>query len=316
MKKLSILIPCYNEQENVVAMSNAVVEEVTKNLSDYDYELVFIDNCSTDNTRPLLREICKQNPKIKAIFNARNFGQFNSPYHGMLQLDGDCVITLCCDFQDPVELIPTFVKKWEEGAKIVAGIKTHSDEDKLVRFLRTCYYKIVQKMSQVEQIEHFTGFGLYDKSFIEVLRTLKDPTPFLRGIVAELGFKRVDIPYRQARRKAGKTHNNWYSLFDAAMLSFTSYTKVGLRFATIGGSIVAFFSFLVAIGYTVYKFLNWKNFNAGIAPLVIGVFFLGALQLFFIGFLGEYIMAMNNRIMNRPLVIEEERINFEEKDVH
>ena len=311
MKKLSILIPCYNEQENVVAMSKAVVEEVTKNLSSYDYELVFIDNCSTDNTRTLLREICKKNPKIKAIFNARNFGQFNSPYHGMLQLDGDCVITLCCDFQDPVELIPTFVKKWEEGAKIVAGIKTHSDENKLVRLLRTCYYKMVQKMSQVEQIEHFTGFGLYDKSFIDVLRNLHDPTPFLRGIVAELGFKRVDIPYRQAKRKAGKTHNNWYSLFDAAMLSFTSYTKAGLRFATISGSVVAFLSVLVAIGYTVYKFLHWKDFNAGIAPLVIGVFFLGALQLFFIGFLGEYIMAMNNRIMNRPLVIEEERINFE-----
>lgn len=274
MKKISILVPCYNEQDNVIPISKAIMEQVTNNLSNYDYELVFIDNCSTDNTRALLREICKKNPKIKAIFNARNFGQFNSPYHGMTQLDGDCVITLCCDFQDPVELIPEFVKKWENGAKIVAGIKTQSDENKLVRFLRTCYYKLIQKMSHVEQIEHFTGFGLYDKSFIDVLRNLHDPTPFLRGIVAELGFKRVNLPYHQAKRKAGKTHNNWYSLFDAAMLSFTSYTKVGLRFATIGGFIAASLSFIIALVYTIYKFIHWKTFNAGIAPLVIGVFFL------------------------------------------
>lgn len=311
MKKLiSILIPCFNEQENVVQISHAVEEVIQKELAMYDYEIIFIDNCSTDNTRPLLRELCKSNKKIKAIFNARNFGQFNSPYYGLQQTAGDCTISICCDFQDPVELIPQFVHEWEKGAKIVAGIKTKSDENKLVRFLRSCYYKIIHKMSQVEQIEHFTGFGLYDKSFIEVLRNLHDPTPFLRGIVAELGFKRVDVPYRQARRKAGKTHNNWYSLFDAAMLSFTSYTKAGLRFATIGGFIAAFASFCVALGYGIYKLCNWNTFNAGMAPLIIGVFFIGALQLFFIGFLGEYIMSMNNRIMNRPLVIEEERINF------
>ena len=311
MKKLiSILIPCYNEQENVVQISKAIEEVLQKELPQYDYEIIFIDNCSTDNTRPLLRELCKGNKRIKAIFNARNFGQFNSPYYGLQQTKGECTVSLCCDFQDPVELIPQFVHEWENGAKIVAGIKTKSDEDKIVRFLRTCYYKIIHKMSQVEQIEHFTGFGLYDKAFIDVLRNLHDPTPFLRGIVAELGFKRVDVPYRQARRKAGKTHNNWYSLFDAAMLSFTSYTKAGLRFATIGGFIAAFISFCVALGYGIYKIFNWDTFNAGTAPLIIGVFFIGALQLFFIGFLGEYIMSMNNRIMNRPLVIEEERINF------
>lgn len=312
MKKLiSILIPCFNEEENVVAISKAVEDVLQKELSQYDYEIIFIDNCSTDNTRPLLREVCKSSKKIKAIFNARNFGQFNSPYYGLQQAHGECVISLCCDFQDPVELIPLFVKEWENGAKIVAGIKTSSDESKSVRFLRTCYYKMIHKMSQVEQIEHFTGFGLYDKSFIEVLRNLKDPTPFLRGIVAELGFKRVDVPYRQAKRKAGKTHNNWYSLFDAAMLSFTSYTKIGLRFATIGGFITSFVSVCIAIGYGIYKILHWDTFNAGVLPLIIGVFFLGALQLFFIGFLGEYIMSINNRIMNRPLVIEEERINFD-----
>ena len=310
MKKISILIPCYNEEENVAQICAAVEDELKKSCIDYDYEICFIDNCSTDNTRSLIRGICSQNPKIKAIFNARNFGQFNSPYHGMIQLDGDCVITICCDFQDPVELIPVFIKEWEKGAKIVAGIKTQSDEDKFVRFLRTCYYKTIHKMSQVEQIEHFTGFGLYDKSFIEVLRNLKDPTPFLRGIVAELGFRRVDVPYKQARRKAGKTHNNWYSLFDAAMLSFTSYTKVGLRLATIGGVFIAICSALVALTYFIYKIFHWNTFSAGMLPLIIGVFGFGGLQLFFLGFIGEYIMAMNNRIMNRPLVIEEERLNF------
>lgn len=313
MKKLiSILIPCYNEQENVVSISKAVEEEFQKSCPAYDYEIVFIDNCSIDNTRPLLRELCRNNKKIKAIFNARNFGQFNSPYYGLQQTNGECTICMCCDFQDPVELIPTLIQKWEGGAKIVAAIKTSSDENKILRFLRTIYYKMIHKMSQVEQIEHFTGFGLYDKSFIDVLRNLHDPTPFMRGIVAELGFKRVDVPYRQAKRKAGKTHNNWYSLFDAAMLSFTSYTKVGLRFATIGGFIVSFISFVFAIVYFVVKITNWNHFIAGQIPILISVLFLGSLQLFFIGFLGEYVMSMNNRIMNRPLVIEEERINFEE----
>lgn len=311
MKKISILIPCFNEQENVVAIAKAIEAELQNRLSSYDYEIIFIDNNSTDNTRPLLRELCKQNKKIKSIFNARNFGQFNSPYYGLQQTSGDCTISMCCDFQDPVELIPDFVAEWEKGAKIVAGIKTKSDENKFIRFLRTCYYKTIHSMSQVEQIEHFTGFGLYDKTFIDVLRNLHDPTPFLRGIVAELGFKRVNISYKQPKRKAGKTHNNWYSLFDAAMLSFTSYTKVGLRFATIGGFIAASISLFVALVYFILKILNWNTFQAGQIPLIIGVFFLGSLQLFFIGFLGEYIMSINNRIMNRPLVIEEERINFE-----
>ncbi len=311
MKKISILVPCYNEQENVVPMGKALTALMQEKLADYEYEIIFIDNDSTDGTRALLRQMCSQDKKIKAIFNARNFGQFNSPYYGLSQTTGDCTVMLCCDFQDPVDLIPTFVQKWEEGAKIVAGIKTQSDENRLVRFLRTCYYKMIHRMSSVEQIEHFTGFGLYDRSFVKVLQDLKDPTPFLRGIVAELGFRRVDVPYRQARRRAGKTHNNWYSLFDAAMLSFTSYTKVGLRFATIGGVILSFISIAVAIFYIIYKITHWSSFNTGMAPLIIGVFLFNGVQTFFIGFLGEYIMAINNRIMNRPLVIEEERINFD-----
>lgn len=310
MKKISILIPCYNEEENVVPMSKAVVEELEKNLYNYDYEIVFIDNDSHDNTRPLLREICKGNPKIKAIFNAKNFGQFNSPYYGMLQTSGDCTVCMCCDFQDPVEMIPKMVAEWENGAKIVSCIKTKSKENPVMRFFRTVYYKIIKKMSSVDQIEHFTGFGLYDKSFIEVLRSLKDPTPFLRGIVAELGYKRVSLEYTQPKRRAGKTHNNFFSLFDAAMLSFTSYTKVGLHVVTIAGIVLSILSFLTALVYLVLKLIYWDRFPAGMVPMMLGLFFLNAVELLFIGFVGEYVMSVNTRSMNRPLVIEEERINF------
>ncbi len=311
MKKISILIPCYNEAENVVPMSEAIVSVMTQQLAHYDYELVFIDNCSDDGTRDLLRLICAKNPKIKAILNAKNFGQFNSPYFGMCQTTGDCTVTLCCDFQDPVELIPTFVARWEEGYKIVSGIKTTSRENPFFRALRTLYYKIIKRMSSVEQIEHFTGFGLYDREFIDILKTLDDPTPFLRGIVAELGYKRCDVPYEQQKRRAGKTHNNFYTLYDAAMLSVTSYTKVGLRIATITGFALAAVSIVVAVVYLILKLCKWYEFTVGMAPMVIGLFVFSSVILFFIGFLGEYIMSINTRVMHRPLVIVEERINFE-----
>ncbi len=311
MKKISILIPCYNEEDNVGPMSEAIVNLFEKDLTQYEYELLFIDNDSHDNTRPLLREICAKNPHIKAIFNAKNFGQFNSPYHGILQTTGDCVISMVCDFQDPIELIPQYLEAWEEGYKIVIGIKTSSKENKIMYHLRGFYYKIIKKFSDVEQIEHFTGSGLYDRDFIEVLRELKDPTPFLRGIVAELGYKRKEIPYEQPQRRAGKTSNNFYSLYDAAMLSITSYTKIGLRLCTFVGMFIAACSFLIGLMYLILKLVNWDGFAAGMAPVLIGMFFLGAVQLFFIGFIGEYIMSINKRVMNRPLVIEEERINFD-----
>ena len=310
MKKISVLIPCFNENENVVPISEAVVNVLENELSDYDYELVFIDNASTDGTRDKIRTICANNPKIKAILNVTNFGQFNSPFYGMCQCTGDCIIAMCCDFQDPVDLIPQLVHEWEKGYKIVSAIKTESEENCLVRFLRTCYYKLIKKMSQVEQIEHFTGTGLYDKSFIDVLRNLHDPTPFMRGIVAELGPLRKDITYKQQKRRAGKTHNNWYSLYDAAMLSFTSYTKVGLRMATVLGFILGGLSFLVAMFYLVAKLIWWDKFPLGTAPILIGIFFFGSVQLIFIGLLGEYVMSINTRVMNRPLVVEEKRINF------
>lgn len=311
MKKISVLIPCYNEEENVVPISQAVVATLEKDLPEYDYELIFIDNDSQDNTRPLIRELCRQNPRIKAIFNAKNFGQFNSPYYGMLQVTGDCVIEMVADFQDPVELIPQYVRAWEEGYKIVIGIKTSSRENPIMYWLRSCYYKMIKKFSDVEQIEHFTGSGLYDRDFIEVLRNLNDPTPFLRGIVAELGYKRKEIPYEQPKRRAGYTKNNFFSLFDAAMLSITSYTKTGLRMATIFGSICSFLSILVALIYLIMKLIWWDRFPAGMAPMLIGMCVLGSVQIFFIGLVGEYILSINQRVMHRPLVIEDERINFD-----
>ncbi len=312
MKTVSILIPCYNEEENVVPISEAVIAQMKESLPDYDYEIVFIDNRSTDKTRELLRQLCAGNPKIRAIFNAKNFGQFNSPYYGICQTTGDCTICMCADFQDPVDMIPKMVAEWEKGARIVSCIKTSSRENPIMRFLRTRYYKMIKKMSDVEQIEHFTGFGLYDKSFVEVLRNLDDPTPFLRGIVAELGFERVDLPYEQQRRRAGKTHNNFYTLYDAAMLSFTSYTKVGLRIATFAGFIVGGISMIIALVYLILKLIYWDRFVAGTAPILLSVLIFGSLQLVFTGFLGEYILSINKRVMHRPLVIEEERINFPE----
>lgn len=314
MKKISIVVPTYNEEENVKPMSEALTELFRTKLDKYDYEIIFIDNCSKDKTRELLGEICAENKKIKAIFNAKNFGQFNSPYYGLLQASGDCAVLVAADFQDPVELIPTFVAEWEKGEyNIVCGIKTSSKESKIVYALRSIYYKLIKKMSDVEQIEHFTGFALYDKSFIEVLKKLGDPKPFLRGIVAELGGKRKEVPYTQPKRRAGKTKNNWYSLYDAAMLSFTSYTKIGLRLATFAGFFVGFASVLIGLGYLIFKLLYWNLFAAGQAPILIGMLFLGAVQLVFIGFLGEYIMSMNSRIMNRPLVVEERRLNFDDE---
>jgi glycosyltransferase involved in cell wall biosynthesis len=314
MKKVSVLIPCYNEEENVVPMSDAVVDLFEKELPQYDYELLFIDNDSSDNTRALLRKICANNMHIKAIFNAKNFGQFNSPYYGILQTTGDCTISMVCDFQDPLELIPQYIKEWENGYKIVIGIKKTSKENPIMYKLRGMYYKIIKKFSDVEQIEHFTGSGLYDREFVEVLRNLKDPTPFLRGIVAELGYRRKEIPYEQPKRRAGKTHNNFYTLYDAAMLSFTAYTKIGLRLATFMGVGIGVVSSVLGAVYLVLKLLYWDRFAAGMAPMLIGIFFLGAIQLFFLGFMGEYILSMNQRVMNRPLVIEEERINFDEPD--
>ncbi len=310
MKRISVVVPTYNEEENVIPISEAIINEFKNNLPDYEYEILFIDNNSQDNTRIILRELCAGNFRIKAILNAKNFGQFNSPYYGMCQSTGDCTILMCADFQDPVEMIPLFVHEWEMGHRIVCGIKKTSRENRMMFVFRSLYYKIIKKLSETEQIEHFTGFGLYDKSFIQTLKNLDDPMPFLRGIVAELGSKRIDIPYEQARRRAGKTSNNLYRLYDAAMIGFTSYTKIGLRLATISGFILSGISILIAIIYLILKLMFWYNFPAGTTPILLGIFVFSSVQIFFIGLLGEYIVNMNTRIMHRPLVVEEERINF------
>lgn len=311
MKKISILIPTYNEEENVELLVQTIENEFKKNLSKYDYEILFIDNDSNDSTQRILEKICKKNKKVKAIFNAKNFGQFNSPFYGMLQTTGDATISICADFQDPIEMIPKFIKEWEKGYKIVIGIKNKSKESKIMYFLRSCYYKLIKKFSTIEQIEHFTGFGLYDKKFIEVLRNLDDTEPYLRGIVAELGYKRKEIPYTQQKRQRGKTKNNWYTLYDAAMLGITSYTKAIMRIATILGFTFAILSFAVALTYFILKLLFWDKFPMGTVPILIGVFLIGSIQLFFIGLLGEYMINMNRRLMKRPLVVEEKRINFD-----
>ncbi|MBQ1310640.1 MAG: glycosyltransferase family 2 protein [Blautia sp.] len=312
MKKISVRIPCYNEEGNIRPICEAVIHVLQTELPEYDYEIVIIDNKSRDRTRQIIRELCAENRQIKAVFNVTNFGQFNSPFYGLLQCSGDCVISICADFQNPPEYIPQMVRKWEEGHSVVCMIKTSSDENKLMYWLRGRYYKMIKKISAVEQIEQFTGYGLYDRKFVEILRQLNDPTPFIRGIVAEYAPDHVEIPFNQPKRKSGKSHNNFYSLYDAAMLSITSYSKVGMRLAMFIGLFCSLLSFLIGFVYLILKLLYWNRFAAGQAPLLIMFSMIMSLTLVFLGFIGEYISAINIRVMHRPLVIEEERINFTE----
>lgn len=312
MKKISIVIPCLNEIENTSLIAGAIVEIFNTKLRTYDYELLFIDNYSADGTRDALRLLCKSNQKIKAILNAKNFGPSRSPVYGMMQTTGDCTIQMAADFQDPPDYIPTLVKKWEEGYKIVVGIKSKSKENPLMFLFRDIFYKLFKAIGDIEHIEHFTGFGLYDRAFINVIRELDDPYPYLRGIVAELGFKRAEIEFIQPKRERGKTKTNFFSLYEVAMLGFTSYSKIIPRMATILGFIIAGFSFLASMIYLILKLIYWDQFPMGTAPLLISLFFLSSIQLFFIGFMSEYVLAINTRVMKRPLVIEEERLNFKQ----
>ena len=310
-KKISIVIPCFNEEENIMLLYNEVKKMMEQNLLSYRHEILFIDNHSTDSTRRLLREICTVDKKVKCIFNSRNVESSSSMVYGLCQSNSDCAVLLFADFQEPIGLIPEFVREWEKGFKTVIGIKTKSREKPFIRFLRTIYYKVFKKMSdEIEQIIHFDGFGLYDKSFIETIRSIHEPMPYLKNMVAEFAVSRKDIPYTQEKRRYGKSHISWYRLYNDAMISFTSHTKIGLRIATITGFIFSMLSLFIALGYFIIKLFFWNSFSTGIIPIAIGVFFLGSLQLFFIGLIGEYILSINSRIMNRPLVIEEERINF------
>ena len=314
MKTITVVIPTFNEEENIEKVYARVKEVFQTSLTSYQMEILFIDNCSTDQTRNLIRKLAYSNKNVKAIFNARNFGFTRSTYYGLVHATGDCAVLLFADMQDPPEMIKQFVNEWENGYKIVIGIKSQSKESKLLYFIRKCYYSFIKRISEVDHINQFDGFGLYDASFIQVLKSLQDPLPYLRGIVAELGYKKKEVFYTQEKRKYGKTSFNFYRLYDQAMLGITSYSKVVLRLATLIGFFVAILSLLIAMFTFVYKLFNWESFPIGNAAISIGVFFFGAVQLFFIGLLGEYVLSINTRVLHRPLVIEEERINFDDSN--
>ena len=308
MKHISIVTPCFNEEENVQELYDRIKRVMAG--FDYEYEHIFIDNASTDRTVEVLRGLAMQDKRLKVIINTRNFGHIRSPYYGLLQAHGNPVIILASDLQDPPERISDFIRKWEDGYKVVIGVKTQSQEAGLFYFLRTIYYRVLRKLSDVELIEHFTGFGLYDQQVIEILRNLNDPYPYFRGLIAEIGFPIARIEFVQPRRRHGITKNNFYTLYDMAMLGFTSYTKIPLRLAAMLGFLTAGISFLVGLAYLIYKLIFWANFSVGLAPVVIGLFFLGSVQLIFLGIIGEYISAIYTHVTHRPLVVEKERINF------
>lgn len=311
MKKISVILPTYNEEDNVIPLSKEIVNIFNNELNNYDYEIIFTDNNSIDSTREKIISLCQENKNIKAIFNAKNFGQFRSPFNAMINANGDCVILMVSDFQDPPKIIVDFVREWESGYKIVIGIKNKSKENLIMRFIRTLYYKLMKYISDIEHIEHFTGTGLYDKSFVKTISVLDDPDPYIRGIVSELGYKIKKINYEQQNRKAGKSKNNFFTLYNIAMISITNYSKIVLRLSTMIGFLFSFLSFIFGLIYFIYKIIYWHSFNVGIAPLILGVFFIGSIQLFFLGLIGEYIVNINDRLMKRPFVIEEKRINFD-----
>jgi glycosyltransferase involved in cell wall biosynthesis len=312
MKTISVVIPTYNEDGNIIKGYERV-KKVFLDLPNYKYEILFIDNCSTDSTKAILRKISKEDSRVKCIFNAKNFGWTRSSYYGIINATGDCTVLLAADMQEPPEKIIEFVNEWEKGIKIVIGIKNKSKENRFKYFLRNCYYKFIGSIAETEHIKQFMGFGLYDKEFIDVLRELDDPIPYLRGIVAELGFTRKEIKYTQEKRVEGKTHFSFFKTYDLAMLGITSSTKVLMRLATLLGFGIALVSFVVAIITLILKLFNVIDYPTGIAAISVGVFFFGAVQLFFIGLLGEYVMNINTRVIHRPLVIVEERLNFDEK---
>jgi len=310
IKFISIVTPCYNEEENVQELCERV-EKVMSSLDEYSYEHIFIDNASTDRTVEILKEIATHEIRVKIIVNARNFGHIRSPYHALLQANGDAVISIVADLQDPPEMIVDFIRKWESGYKIVIGVKEKSEESPFFFAVRKFYYNLIGKLSEISLIKNFTGFGLYDQKVIEILRQIDDPYPYFRGLICDIGFERAEIPYVQPLRRRGFTKNNFYTLYDIAMLGITNHSKVPLRLATMTGFAVAFFSLLLAFGYFIFKLIFWNSFTLGIAPLVIGLFFFGSVQLFFIGIIGEYIGSIHTQVLKRPLVVERERVNFD-----
>ena len=307
---VSIVTPCFNEQENVGPLAEAVRREM-QGLAGYEYEHIFIDNASTDRTVPILKEIAAKDKRVKVIVNARNFGHIRSPFYGLLQATGDAVILMAADFQDPPALIPSFIKKWEEGFRVVVGVKTSSEESPLFYAVRRAYYSLVGKLADVELIPNFTGFGLYDRQVIQVLRGIDDPYPYFRGLICDIGFEKARIEFVQPTRKRGFTKNNFYTLYDIAMLGITNHSKVPLRLATMLGFGLSLICLLVALAYLVAKLVFWNTYTIGTAPVIVGLFFFASVQLMFIGILGEYIGSIHTKVLRRPLVVEKERINFD-----
>lgn len=309
IKLISILTPCYNEEDNVEELYRRV-KEVFASLPQYDYEHVFIDNASRDKTVDLLRDIAANDPAVRVIVNARNFGHIRSPHHALLQTRGDAVISIVADLQDPPEMIPKFLEHWEAGHMVVVGVKNSSEELALFFAVRRVYYWLIGKLSEVPLVKNFTGFGLYDRKVIEVLRQIDDPYPYFRGLICDIGYERKEIPYVQPARKRGFTKNNLYTLYDIGMLGITNHSKVPLRLATFAGFCLAGLSILIALGYLTYKVVYWDSFQLGLAPLIIGMFFFSSMQLIFLGIVGEYVGSIHTQVLKRPLVVEKERINF------
>lgn len=313
MKKISVTIPCWSEEKSVRQMYDRLTKIFMEQLSTYDYEIIFVDDYSPDNTREEIRKLCNKDRHVKAVFNARNFGFSRNVFASLLYGTGDATFMLFGDLQDPPELLPQMVAEWEKGKKVIIGQRTKGNENRLMYAMRKLYYKIMEKLADSKQIEHFNGFGLYDRSFIEVLRSLDDPCPYLKGIVSELSIELSVIPYEQAISLRGKSGSNFLKNYDVAMLGITSYTKILMRIATFVGAVLGIISVFLAIFVFVTKLLNWNAYPYGTASILIGVFFIGAVQLFFTGILGEYILSINTRSMRRPLVVVGEKINFDEE---
>ena len=309
MNFLSVITPCYNEEGNVTEL-HARVRDAMARIENCDYEHIFIDNASTDNTAALLKQIASIDPRVKLIVNARNFGHIRSPMHALLEAKGEAVISIVADLQDPPELIPDLVTRWRQGFAMVLCIKRSSAEAPLMFFLRKSYYALVERLSSITTVQNFTGFGLYDRKVVEAVRQFGDPYPYFRGMIAEIGLSMCTIPYDQPVRKRGITKNNFYALYDIAMLGIINHSKVPLRLVTGLGFASACGSFIAGLGYLLYKLIFWSQFNVGIAPLVIGLFFLGSVQLVSLGVIGEYVGAIHTHVQKRPYVIEKERVGF------
>ena len=310
MKTITIVVPTYNEELNIQNIYERVNELFQTQLKEYEMELLFIDNASKDSTRKLIEELTQKDKRVQAIFNATNFGFSKSSFYGLTQAEGDAAVLMYADMQDPPEVIPRMVEEWEKGHRIVVGIKSKSRESKVMYFVRSIYYKLLTKISETEHIEHFDGFGLYDASFVKELRKLNDPLPYLRGLVAEIGYERAEVEYEQNKREKGKTSFNFMRYYDVAMLGLTSSSKAVLRMATFLGMGLSAICFLLAIVTLVLKLVDWSYYDVGTAAIIIGIFFVGGVQIFFLGFLGEYIANINIRTMQHPVVVEDRRINM------